>query len=67
MTPLLAIQLVLQYGPEILTEVEALFSKTNVTAAEVQAIFGELRPYNAFGIQPSSPPPPIPRPTVLVG
>lgn len=50
MTPALAIQLVLQYGPEILTEVEALFTKQTVTAAEVQAIFAGLRPYNAFGI-----------------
>ena len=46
----LAIQLVLQYGPGILTAVEALFAKQTVTAAEVQAIFAGLQPYAAFNI-----------------
>ena len=53
MTPALAIQLVLQYGPAILTAVENLFKKTTVTAAEVQAIFAGLEPYSAFGIDAS--------------
>ena len=44
MTPLLAIQLVLQYGPQVLTAVEALFQKQTVTAAEVQQIFTGLQP-----------------------
>ena len=55
MTPALAIQLVLQYGPEILTEVEKLFTKATVTASEVQAIFAGLKPYSAFGINPPAP------------
>ena len=46
----LAIQLVLQYGPSILTAVEALFAKQTVTAAEVQAIFAGLQPYASFNI-----------------
>ena len=50
MTPALAIQLVVMYGPEILTAVEALFSKPTVTASEVQAIFAGLKPYASFGI-----------------
>jgi hypothetical protein len=53
----LAIQLALQYGPAILTEVEALFKKSTVTAAEAQAIFAGLQPYSAFGINP--PPAPV--------
>ena len=52
MTPALAIQLVLAYGPDILTAVEALFSKNTVTAAEVQQVFAGLKPYSAFGINP---------------
>lgn len=51
----LAISLVLQYGPAILTEVEKLFSKSTVTAAEVQAIFAGLQPYSSFGIGPGTP------------
>ena len=50
MTPALAIQLVVQYGPEILTQVEALFQKQTVTAAEVQTIFAGLKPYASFNI-----------------
>lgn len=46
----LAIQLVLQYGPAILADVEKLFSKQTVTAAEVQAIFAGLQPYASFNI-----------------
>jgi hypothetical protein len=56
-TPALAISLVVQYGPAILTEVEALFSKATVTAAEVQSIFSGLQPYSAFGINPPPAPP----------
>jgi len=52
MTPALAIGLVLQYGPEILTAVENLFKKSTVTAAEVQSIFAGLQPYSAFSIAP---------------
>lgn len=48
----LALQLVIQYGPAILTEVEALFTKSTVTAAEVQAIFAGLQPYSSFNINP---------------
>ena len=50
----LAIQLVLQYGPSILTAVEALFQKGNVTAAEVQSIFAGLQPYSSFNINASA-------------
>lgn len=50
----LAVQLVLQYGPEILTSVEALFTKQTVTAAEVQQIFSGLKPYSAFNINPTA-------------
>ena len=46
----LAIQLVLQYGPAILSDVEKLFTKATVTAAEVQAIFAGLQPYASFNI-----------------
>jgi hypothetical protein len=56
MTPAIAIGLVLQYGPQILTAVENLFKKSTVTAAEVQAIFAGLEPYSAFGIQAPSVP-----------
>lgn len=59
MTPLLAIQLVLQYGPQVLTAVEALFQKQTVTAAEVQQIFAGLQPYSAFGIGTGTPPKPV--------
>lgn len=48
----LAIQLVLQYGPGILTAVEKLFTKDTVTASEVQSIFSGLQPYSAFNINP---------------
>lgn len=50
MPPAIAIQLVLQYGPEVLTAVENLFTKSTVTAAEIQAIFANLQPYSAFNI-----------------
>jgi hypothetical protein len=56
MTPAIAIQLVLAYGPEILTAVENLFKKDVVTAAEVQQIFAGLQPYSAFGINPPAAP-----------
>lgn len=62
MTPTIAIQLVLQYGPAILTAVENLFTKTTVTASEVQAIFAGLEPYSAFGIA-APPAPPVGSPT----
>lgn len=60
----LAIQLAIQYGPAILTEIEKLFTKSTVTAAEVQSIFAVLQPYSAFGIEaPKTPssgsPPPL--------
>jgi hypothetical protein len=54
MTPALAIQLVLQYGPGVLTAVEALFTKQTVTAAEVQTIFAGLTPYSVFQINASA-------------
>ena len=62
MTPLIAIQLVLQYGPSILTAVENLFKKTTVTAAEVQSVFAGLEPYSAFNIA-APPAPPTGSPT----
>lgn len=65
MTPLIAIQLLLQYGPSILTAVEAMFKKSTVTAAEVQAVFAGLQPYSAFGIEapvPTTSPAPAPPP-----
>lgn len=57
MTPEIAIGLVLKYGPAVLTDVEKLFEKTTVTAAEVQAIFAGLKPYAWFGIGPGTPAP----------
>ena len=42
MTPLIAIQLVLQYGPSILTAVENLFKKTTVTAADFEALRAQV-------------------------
>jgi hypothetical protein len=50
----MAIDLVLQYGPDILTAVEKLFTKSTVTAAEVQSIFAGLTPYSAFNINPTA-------------
>jgi hypothetical protein len=49
------IQLVALYGPEVLTGIEGLFTKSNPTIADIQAVFVNLKPYSAFNIPPTPP------------
>lgn len=44
--------LVSQYGPQILTGIEGLFTSANPTIQDIQAVFAGLQPYSAFNIHP---------------
>ena len=53
---IVVLQLVAQYGPEILTSIKSLMSKSDATIEDVEAIFAGLKPYEAFGIPATVPP-----------
>lgn len=57
MENLLAIILPLatQYGPGIVTDIIGAFKKAGYTVAQVDAIFAQVVPYNALGINPNAP------------
>ena len=42
--------LVQQYGPSVITAVKILLKKENATIEDVEAIFADLKPYEAFNI-----------------
>lgn len=44
------LDLVRQYGPGIITSVQTLLSKKDATIADVELVFKDLKPYEAFGI-----------------
>ncbi len=52
---LVVLQLVAQYGPGILKDIKALTSKEDATIEDVEAIFKDLKPYEAFGIPATVP------------
>ena len=39
-----------KYGPEFVMAIIALFKKPNPTIADVEAIFADVKPYDAYGI-----------------
>lgn len=39
-----------KYGPALVTDIISLFKKENPTVADVEALFGSIKPYEAYGI-----------------
>ena len=53
MTPaqiFIVLQLVTQYGPDIVSAVKSILNKKDATIDDVEAIFAGLKPYESFGI-----------------
>ena len=47
--------LAVQYGPQLLTDIEAAFKKAGYTVAQIDAVFAQVKPYDALGISPTAP------------
>lgn len=39
-----------KYGPQFVSSVIALFKKEQITVAEVEQLFANVKPYEAYGI-----------------
>lgn len=48
-----------KYGPEAITGITALFKKADVTVADVEAAFGNLKTYVSYGIPDIAPTAPV--------
>lgn len=44
-----------KYGPELVVAVLDALKKKGITVAEVETIFADVKPYEAFGINPNAP------------
>lgn len=44
-----------KYGPGIYADVVAAFQKKGYTAAQIDAIFSQAKPYDQLGINPNAP------------
>lgn len=63
MNPLIAllVQAGLQYGPEFVTKIIAILRNPNSTVQDVENVFANLKPYEAYNIPDVVPvvPPPV--------
>lgn len=50
-----------KYGPKFVADVCALFKRHDVTVADLEALFGQVKPYQAYNIpDPADPADPAP-------
>lgn len=40
-----------RYGPEVATSIIALFQKKDVTVADIEALFAQIKTYESYGIK----------------
>lgn len=52
---ILLVQAGLQYGPQLVLDIEKILSNPNATVADVAAAFSNLKPYEAYGIPDVAP------------
>jgi hypothetical protein len=46
-----ALSLALKYGPQLVADLIEALKKKGITVAEVEAMFADVKPYEAFGIK----------------
>ena len=51
---MLLVQAGLTYGPQFITDIKTLLAKTDVTIADIEALFANVKPYAAYGIPDNS-------------
>jgi hypothetical protein len=47
------LSLAVKYGPELVVSVVAALKKNNITIAEAEEVFKNVKPYSSFGIDES--------------
>jgi len=49
------VPLAAKYGPQLIADIVGAFKKAGYTVEQVDAIFSNLKPYDALGIDPNAP------------